>query len=376
MGQILHGSATTTHAIRVMIQRSKALLQELAARYGLNRKTVALDGADGRGGGRRQDRQEALQALPYRLLPLVILAATATATAAQPDPGVDDGLAALRQQDARVNAIAFRLATANVELCTAKGPQSGLLLQDAHEYGPKVRAAAIHDLGLSGAPSIEAVAPGSPAAQAGLQPGDTLLSINSARFYLSPPKPDAPATNAILDRERDLLDGALAIGPATVEFLRAGKPMRASIAPVPGCAYRFELYPSPKLEASSDGRRVLISSAFTRFADRDDDLAVLLGHEMGHNILDHVAHPTGSARSRERAADYWGAYLAARAGYDVLGAVTLWRRVGEDSWIQNFAVFGHPSPTARSRAMEAVAAEIRAKRAAGQPLVPDSGANR
>lgn len=41
MGQILHGSAATTHAIRAAIQRSKAPLKELAARYGLNQKTVA-----------------------------------------------------------------------------------------------------------------------------------------------------------------------------------------------------------------------------------------------------------------------------------------------------------------------------------------------
>ena len=41
MGQVLHGSATTTYAIRAAIQRSKAPLKELAARYGLNRKTVA-----------------------------------------------------------------------------------------------------------------------------------------------------------------------------------------------------------------------------------------------------------------------------------------------------------------------------------------------
>ena len=42
MGQILHGSATTTHAIRAAIQRSKAPLKELAMLYGLNQKTVAL----------------------------------------------------------------------------------------------------------------------------------------------------------------------------------------------------------------------------------------------------------------------------------------------------------------------------------------------
>lgn len=41
MGQILHGSATTTHAIRAAIQRSKASIQALSERYGINPKTVA-----------------------------------------------------------------------------------------------------------------------------------------------------------------------------------------------------------------------------------------------------------------------------------------------------------------------------------------------
>src|SRR5262245_32126645 len=40
MGQILHGSAKTTHAVRAAIQRSKASIQELASRYDLNPKTV------------------------------------------------------------------------------------------------------------------------------------------------------------------------------------------------------------------------------------------------------------------------------------------------------------------------------------------------
>jgi len=41
VGQILHGSATTTHAVRAAIQRSKASLQALSKRYGINPKTVA-----------------------------------------------------------------------------------------------------------------------------------------------------------------------------------------------------------------------------------------------------------------------------------------------------------------------------------------------
>ncbi len=41
MGQVLHGSATTTHAVRAAIQRSTASVAKLSRTYGLNPKTVA-----------------------------------------------------------------------------------------------------------------------------------------------------------------------------------------------------------------------------------------------------------------------------------------------------------------------------------------------
>ena len=40
MGQVLHGSAKTTHAVRAELQRSQAPVAELAKRYGINQKTV------------------------------------------------------------------------------------------------------------------------------------------------------------------------------------------------------------------------------------------------------------------------------------------------------------------------------------------------
>ena len=40
MGQILHGSAKTTHATGAAIQRSQASVKELSERYDLNPKTV------------------------------------------------------------------------------------------------------------------------------------------------------------------------------------------------------------------------------------------------------------------------------------------------------------------------------------------------
>lgn len=41
MGQVLHGSATTTEAVRRAIQNSQESLRALSRRYGINQKTVA-----------------------------------------------------------------------------------------------------------------------------------------------------------------------------------------------------------------------------------------------------------------------------------------------------------------------------------------------
>ena len=41
MGQVRHGSATTTHAVRAAIQRSQASIAELSRELGINPKTVA-----------------------------------------------------------------------------------------------------------------------------------------------------------------------------------------------------------------------------------------------------------------------------------------------------------------------------------------------
>ena len=41
MGQVRHGSATTTYAVRTAIQRSQASLAALSREFGINPKTVA-----------------------------------------------------------------------------------------------------------------------------------------------------------------------------------------------------------------------------------------------------------------------------------------------------------------------------------------------
>ncbi len=115
---------------------------------------------------------------------------------------------------------------------------------------------------------------------------------------------------------------------------------------------------------------VSVSTALARYAASDEDLALVIGHEMAHNVLRHSEKRAGRPRSRERAADHAGLYLTARAGYDIGGADAFWRRFGDDNWRARLGVLTHPSPTARSKAIAETAAEIARKRAAGEPLVP------
>ena len=43
MGQVLHGSARTTEAVRRAIQHSQESLKALAKRHGVNQKTIAKE---------------------------------------------------------------------------------------------------------------------------------------------------------------------------------------------------------------------------------------------------------------------------------------------------------------------------------------------
>ncbi|ADP70505.1 hypothetical protein Rvan_1239 [Rhodomicrobium vannielii ATCC 17100] len=47
MGQVLHGCATTTHAVRTKLQRSEAPIAELARRYNINDLDAVSKAYDG-----------------------------------------------------------------------------------------------------------------------------------------------------------------------------------------------------------------------------------------------------------------------------------------------------------------------------------------
>lgn len=295
---------------------------------------------------------------------------------AQPDAG---GLAVLAQADTRLVAIGRRLAKGGAGLCGGHVVNPGWTIEDAEQFAPPQRAAVRSALKLGPAPTIVAVEPGSAAAIAGVQPGDELVAIGKVAV------PAAPSPRAVRDRQ-DLVEkavaGALEAGAASVRVRRDGRERTLTIPQEPGCATEFLIGRGRGLRAaSSNGIRIVVSAEIMDFAGNDDELALVMAHEMAHNILGHnrggpAQRIAGTDRSgakgkdREREADRWALYLMARARFDPGVAPGFWRRWGPKTDLGILSDGTHPGWRERAERAEAEIARIKAEQAAGRPLIP------
>jgi hypothetical protein len=287
------------------------------------------------------------------------------------------GQSTLRQADLRVAAVAYRIALAGRPLCSQPFPLTGLLFHHLAEYEPADRLTMIQRHGLDRGPGILTVLGGSPAARAGLVAGDVLLAVNGKPFA-SPAEiaaePKREARRKRIEASEMQLEEQLRSGPARLRLLRSGRETESVLDSVPACAGRVRLARSGQTNAFANGRYVVMTTAMLGFLRSDDELAVVLGHEMSHNILRHPAlldeqgvpeggllRAFGKNAKRvwrtEEEADRFGIRLMAAAGYDVEAAIPFWRRyLGKyDIWPQLFRT--HPSLGVRERiTREAIAA--------------------
>lgn len=299
------------------------------------------------------------------------------------DPA-EQRLIALTDLDQRVARVGYRLSAANAELCPAVRNSAGWLLHAASQYSPELRPGAETRFGLDGdLPGLLAVPEGSAADLAGLRRGDLLLSVNGRALSRGVYRRSAAFEGIEVNIQR--LDLALAAGPVAITFRRDGNDQTLTVTPQRACGYDVQLDPSDELNARADGKRLYITTAMAGFTTTDDELAVVLGHELAHHVLGHRGWHEAEARGRqtqtlpafnsaaggaERQADRVGLYLAARAGFETAIAPAFWRRFGDYNWRVRYPGWSHPSAEARARALEAVQAELSARRASGQPLVP------
>lgn len=286
---------------------------------------------------------------------------------------LDEKFAAIQAADTRVATIGYRINRANLDRCDQHAVMPGLLLQAADQFPIGVRQEAEQFFSLGAYVSVEAVVVGSPAAAAGLRPGDAILSVDGHRTM--------PTSLTLKSTRYDTVQAALDLIEAeatnhdvlTLLIVRDNRARDVSVPVTFGCAVRVQVVPSTDINAFADDRYASVTTALAQFATNENELALFLGHELAHAYLHHEALLDKAAASRrlrgrsgvpapivletERQADQLGMLLAARAGYDMTHAADFWKRLAEARGGVSFGR-SHPGISERIKAARVFARNL------------------
>jgi Zn-dependent protease with chaperone function len=292
-----------------------------------------------------------------------------------------DVLTAIRDADLRLATLGRRLALANAALCTRQQPDTGLVFLALDAFDVSFRKVLQARFDIDSNVAVEAVVPNSPASSADLREGDSLISVNGLALK---PGIEGPPTMASIVAVHERFATLAADKPIRFEIRRRGVPHQITIMPTPACRSRFELRVGSAFDASSDGEMVQIGSRFLA-ALGDDDLAVLVAHELAHNILEHpqrlaavgadggllagFGRNVAFFRQTETQADILSVSLIANAGFAPENAPKFWRGAGRRIYGSAFADRSHPSWRDRAATTEAEANKI--AQTAARPYVSD-----
>jgi len=240
-------------------------------------------------------------------------------------PDVDARLATLREESLvrlrsdirRIQNVSHRLATAGGPACGEQvGPMLGATLARRHDFfrGKKHDIEAAFRVGDQA--TVLAVAPGSPAERAGLVQGDLVLEVDGSRVR---------RTQHVFERLR-----ASESGDPVVLVQREARERELTLPREEGCFHGTFVSVSSSVDTSShdNDEDMWIPTGLVRFARDDDELAIAISHQIGHQVIG-----TFRTAEDEPRADRIGLDIAARAGFDVRRATGFWERVAaEEFW--------------------------------------------
>jgi hypothetical protein len=319
-----------------------------------------------------------------RLLALCILVALSTsAFSVNSHAAVSDdtqaSLLALQRDDQRVADTGWRIASRNKDACPKIWAALGVSLQHISQYAPGYRAAAKAAFGLDDSyPSILAVAKGAPAAASGIQPNDTLRAVNGVDLGGSNPRQTSAASYDAVSAAMAALEALPEKSAAVLSIERGDQRLEVSVTPQNVCRSRVELAPGNAINANANGLVAQISGRLVNWVQSEDELALVIAHEMAHNLLDHpkrlneksalsgLATSLGlsgrAQRQMELDADRMGIIMAASAGYNYKIAPDFWARLNSNAPLATFLATTHPKTQARRENAQRVVDELNAKR--------------
>ncbi|MXZ56793.1 MAG: M48 family metalloprotease [Gammaproteobacteria bacterium] len=245
---------------------------------------------------------------------------------------------------------------------------------------------------------IWGVAKDSPAAIAGLQPQDMIISVdgNSTK--------NGTMVRSELNRALRQFSKKERTEPIELLVVRwetelSWSSFTFSIQPVETC--RSEIFVSRSLAflAYASGDRIGVATGLLNFLENEADLQYIIAHELAHNVYRHVRKAiirgilgglldgislatgfwtdglfaqlgiTAYSKRFENEADYVSMYILANAGVDLNGIEDVWRRVSEQIGIRETRT--HPSRPIRYLRMAKTRQEITEKIEMGEPLIPE-----
>jgi Zn-dependent protease with chaperone function len=172
-----------------------------------------------------------------------------------------------------------------------------------------------------------------------------------------------------------------------------------------------------QLTAYAAPGKIILARPLVNFCLNDDELALIVGHELAHHVLGHLARGAGQlgaaksvgkvwnllgafatqtlnrlmnwrsfiwaeedfpavaqnavvsvfSREDEREADAYGLWYAYQAGYDIEAGLALWERLGtvaNDPFQRTYFLDSHPAPMERLARLKRIARYFKAGRAA------------
>lgn len=299
------------------------------------------------------------------------------------------------------------LRIANADICGRNvSPVTGIFGIDLHSLDMEMRPIAQRLHGVGDGIKILDVVPNSPAAEGALSTGDVIAGAAKGKGIMPSGWSYSGLTIPDLVKVIESSDA----GPITLLVRREGNTFPLTVTPRFGCSYPIELKFDLTLNAAADGTKIIVNTGTFNHIPDDRQVAFLIGHELAHNILEHVQKKQGNAavgmaagavfdiglavigvntqglgmrtgaeagvkaysKEFESEADYLGLYLLARAGFDISVASDLFRRMGTEKPSAQVQVYSstHPSTPERAAAMQQAMLEIQGKTATQQALLP------